>query len=315
MPRPPCLKGSVACLHWTSDSSVACSGKIEIHFSLHLKITWPPNSFLSSHKRAVCPTCRVLYAVSQRCAYCKGKRLRQITQALVVCAANEGDAENPAISQEVLPGNFADDLQALLSTPPATLKHIPKASRVQLGQILTELIQNIASSPSIATVGKLILFTRFALDRLPRGGKRGRRQSGNIVSRRLDLWSRTPLSEIMVTLNGSNESLRSEMRAHKSQDDLTKLKLRIKSCLQEGAISKAAKELLSDGLHPWTPSVSQKLHELHPQKPLPPFRDSFADEVHGDCSPEELLGILKSFPLGSAPGPSGLRPISSSVSL
>ena len=23
MPRPPCLKGSVACLHWTSDSSVA----------------------------------------------------------------------------------------------------------------------------------------------------------------------------------------------------------------------------------------------------------------------------------------------------
>ena len=129
------------------------------------------------------------------------------------------------------------------------------------------------------------------------------------MSRRLDLWSRTPLSEIMVTLKGSNESLRSEMRAHKSQDDLTKLKLRIKSCLQEGAISKAAKELLSDGLHPWTPSVSQKLHELHPQKPLPPFRDSFADEVHGDCSPEELLGILKSFPLGSAPGPSGLRPV------
>ena len=73
-----------------------------------------------------------------------------------------------------------------------------------------------------------------------------------------------------------------------------------------GNLSKAAKELVSSGLHPNSPSVMAKLRDLHPQSPLPPLRDASA-LPRFVCEAKEVRTAIRTFPVATAPGPSGLR--------
>ena len=77
--------------------------------------------------------------------------------------------------------------------------------------------------------------------------------------------------------------------------------------IDEGSISKAAKALVSKGMHPYTPQVLQKLSDLHPQRCL--LGSSTASSASSlTFSKEDVLKAALSFPKGSSAGPSGLRP-------
>ena len=80
------------------------------------------------------------------------------------------------------------------------------------------------------------------------------------------------------------------------------------TCLQEGAVSKAAKYLQAAGIHKYEPRILDRLLELHPQSPLPslPPTDSLTAEI--TCSDDEVRQAIITFPAGSAPGLSQLRP-------
>ena len=92
----------------------------------------------------------------------------------------------------------------------------------------------------------------------------------------------------------------------------------IRGLVEEGALSKAAKHLLSEGLADTKDSaVTEKLHSLHPDRPpvnleaagLP--KDIKVDLSAGDEEfswADVTWDAAMSFPPGSAPGPSGLRP-------
>ena len=82
---------------------------------------------------------------------------------------------------------------------------------------------------------------------------------------------------------------------------------------QEGAYSKAVKHLLSEGIHELDPTVLAKLAGLHPaaSPPTCPPLEAFPDielEEEDDPGLDFYCKVLASFPRGSAPGPSGLRP-------
>ena len=82
---------------------------------------------------------------------------------------------------------------------------------------------------------------------------------------------------------------------------------------QEGAYSKAVKQLLSEGVHDLDPAVLAKLAALHPHADLPvcPLSDAappFSLEDEDDPGLGFYTKVLASFPWGSAPRPSGLRP-------
>ena len=80
------------------------------------------------------------------------------------------------------------------------------------------------------------------------------------------------------------------------------------TCLQEGAVSKAEKYLQAAGIHKYEPRILDRLLELHPQSPLPslPPTDSLTAEI--TCSEDEVRQAIITFPAGSAPGLSQLRP-------
>jgi hypothetical protein len=88
----------------------------------------------------------------------------------------------------------------------------------------------------------------------------------------------------------------------------------VERALADGALSKAAQLVLDSSKGPCSREDVEKIQrcmaDLHPQEstdnfpPAPPPVD--ADDVH--VSPESVLQAVKSFPLGSSAGPSGLRP-------
>ena len=86
-----------------------------------------------------------------------------------------------------------------------------------------------------------------------------------------------------------------------------KLHRAVMKAIDEGSISKAAKALVSKGIHPYTPQVMQKLWDLHPQRCLPGVSTTPAFPFM-TFSKEDVLKAALSFPKGSSAGPSGLRP-------
>ena len=91
----------------------------------------------------------------------------------------------------------------------------------------------------------------------------------------------------------------------------------VRGLVEEGAFSKAARHLTSEGLADVSdPGVAEKLRDLHPLGPSVDFGDSLPHPGNGPAQlPPDLedwetfcFQAISYFPVGSAPGPSGLRP-------
>jgi len=99
----------------------------------------------------------------------------------------------------------------------------------------------------------------------------------------------------------------------KKEEDTDGLRQRIMQLVGEGALSKACASLMSQGLAPQDARTKELLQALHPSRndmteaDRPHCVDCDEDEFM-EFSPEEVEKALQSFPLGSAPVPTGLRP-------
>jgi len=176
----------------------------------------------------------------------------------------------------------------VLGTQPSTIKHIPKAACVLYSNAFAQLIESLVASPSIGSLGKLMLFVRFSLAQLPRGGKRAQRQGGHILAERLNEWHASSYLEILKKLKPQEASAASEP----PRNHATRLKERVKASIQEGAIAKAARELISDGLHPNSASIVRKLKDLHPQRPLPAPVWNATRAPPFECTAEDMICFL-----------------------
>ena len=82
---------------------------------------------------------------------------------------------------------------------------------------------------------------------------------------------------------------------------------RAKQAVQDGLYSKAIKALTSEGLASPSTTILHEMLSKHPQAP-PPSLPSGTPPSPSQLSEKVILRQVKSFPNGSAPGPSGLRP-------
>ena len=104
---------------------------------------------------------------------------------------------------------------------------------------------------------------------MPRGGKHGRSQTRSLLTKRLLPFRTNNLANITEDLTSTlpaqmNHHVAIEV-AEDGDQQLESVRRRIHALVAAGNLSKAARELVSTGTHEMTPTIQQKLHDLHPQ--------------------------------------------------
>ena len=210
-------------------------------------------------------------------------------------------------------------LQRLLQCPVGVLSHIPAALRATVGDALALLLRGVAEAPTELGMWALLAFPKLVLRANARGGRSHNTDVATEVNRRLFMW-RTwqwgPLWEEALASarpQGQGPITRGRTAAAAVTEETCK---RLRRLVGEGAPARAMQTLLSEGVHDAAdPEVQQRLRELHPGAPPLASED---EGLLGTASPlvpnvseawlAAVLDAVRTFPNGSAPGPSGLRP-------
>ena len=166
-----------------------------------------------------------------------------------------------------------------------------------------DVFSNIRATPSDVNVWcKLFMLSHCILSSPKRGGRYHWQAVEMLVKCRIRRWREgdiigpwnsvldgagQPSSNHAVRKKGTPESLR-ESNAR-----------RARQVMKDGLYRKAIQSLGSDGLAPLSVENQAVMLSKHPQAPPPP--------TSVQVTIEEVARALKSFPNGSAPGPSGLR--------
>ena len=210
-------------------------------------------------------------------------------------------------------------LQRLLQCPVGVLSHIPAALRPPVGDALALLLRGVAEDPTELGMWALLAFPKLVLRANARGGRNHNADVVTEVNRRLFMW-RTwqwgPLWEEALASarpQGQGPNTRGRTAAAAVTEATCK---RLRRLVGEGAPARAMQTLLSDGVHDAAdPAVQQRLRELHPGAPPLASGDGGALGMAALLVPDvseawlaSVLDAVRTFPNGSAPGPSGLRP-------
>ena len=209
----------------------------------------------------------------------------------------------PEIPIDALPS-----LDSTLSLQTPTLHHIPKGARDAWALLVGEVLSSLIASPSQSEAWrKLFMLARCILASPPRGGWR---DSLRLVLTRIQKWRDGRVSELLADVGAEDKRLKARLVGHSSSDlspDSLRRNNAIRACsaVGDGQYRKALQSLTSAGLAQPSQDV---LHEmLHKQLP------SNSSALPADPPPPpvqvtaaEVSRALKSFPNGSAPGPSGL---------
>ncbi len=188
-----------------------------------------------------------------------------------------------------------------------TLKHVPLRARTQWARALRVALGEVERQKSHDAVAQLMMLPKCCLS-LPasgRGGRKHRKRSGRSTLARLARWAdgeRTALFRDAPRAGRRARGASNAEAAARARAD------RAEQLARDGLWSKAAAALLDVGVADASDATRAELERLHPQPhdsvgafpcgevPLPP-----------PISAEDILGHLRGFPRGTAPGPSGLR--------
>ena len=212
-----------------------------------------------------------------------------------------------------------------------TVRHIPAMCRAAVADELAKLVGEVAApSPTWEALHKLMCFPKLVLRSSNRGGHKHQHHVAHDLERRLRCFQAGQLADLWREAQAQSrkvapDRVRTRQQARLEEDgELPASQVgRIRALIEEGALSKATKLLLSTGLaNSSDPSVRQALMDLHPpaQPHLVPGDDlptevasNVALEGDKDAQDAEWTKIARraiaSFPPGSAGGPSGLRPV------
>ena len=228
---------------------------------------------------------------------------------------------------------FAPSFEEVLRAQVPTIRHIPAMCRSTVANELARLVRDVAVPvPTWEALHLLMCFPKLVLRSSGRGGRRHQRQAAHDLdgrlrhfqSGRLDvLWAEV---QAVVHRTPSEHQARTRASARMEEEGIMPRSLvgKIQSLVEEGALSKASKLLLSTGLaNSQEPGVERVLRDLHPPA-LPhlvagvDLPQSTASTLGGQAREEDdgesewakkAWSAITSFPPGSAGGPSGLRPI------
>lgn len=134
-------------------------------------------------------------------------------------------------------------------------------------------------------------------------GPRDWKETLCLVRERLRLWSQGTLSDLWEGVLKEADKVGVSSNSPTDEVNLR----RSRSAVENGQYRKAIQALSSRGLAPDNDETYQSLLDLHPQS-LPPTLPSSQAPPSATFSSSIVLAAIDSFPKGSSPGPSGLRP-------
>jgi hypothetical protein len=192
-------------------------------------------------------------------------------------------------------------LGEVMATRVRTLKHIPKKARQLWAQALTQAIALVNETQSVEAWTQLMMLPKATLLAPPRGGKRHRAQAATYTLDRLACWQAGERATLWEDVTGKQSQKRQKPE---TSEDRRK---RAEALCREGFDRKACASLISNGILPESPDTRDALKKLHPAKSAPTCPVLSTLPAAEEIPLHVVEKVLKSFPLDSAPGPSGLR--------
>ena len=259
----------------------------------------------------LCPRCNMVLT-SRGCHACCGKPAHPTRTAdppVLHAAQQAGNASR----YDGLP-----DPQTVLATFIRVMRHVPNGVRIPFCDALRDCIQRFTELSSKQTLTLVFLLPKVVLASTGRGGKRGKRQVAHVCLQRLERWSNGEYALLWKeTLEQRAGPIMQDVRGDntdRTQDEEVRhLQRRILDILSEKGLSKAAKELVSDGVHNSSPSVLQKLRDLHPRADEPVVADAYPPAQcswtqNAESTEASIKTVIQQFPAASGADPSQLRP-------
>ena len=157
------------------------------------------------------------------------------------------------------------------------MRHLPNAAIRPVAALMEVLIKELVDGTSWETAHRFLCFRKLVL-RAGRGGKGKGAQAAVDIIRRVRLfekwdiavvWSEIQTATLARGKKTSRPNTRSQTTARTGEEDARdqlpgSVVDTIRGLVQEGALSKAAKHLLSEGLADSTdPAIAEKLRQLH----------------------------------------------------
>ena len=192
----------------------------------------------------------------------------------------------------------------ICSAPWSTLPYIPSAIREDWSRLFTSAMRQFLQTPNASTLSLVYLTSKALLAQPTRGGRTRREALLRTFRDRILLWERGEIDTLWEQLKLQNRRLSEKPHLFKSE---VKELNRVAHLVDAGYLSKAARQLLSHGIHERTPETLEKVRQLFPQPANPhPLRGPITASSLS-ITPDQLLKVIDKTPQGLAPGPSGLR--------
>ena len=196
----------------------------------------------------------------------------------------------------------------ILQAPIPTLKHIPKRVRDRWARVLGDCLSSICDNPDDFAPWFLVLMvSKCILSSPPLGHRMRWREISKLVKARISRWQAGEFSTLWKEALDGGWSLQKRSKALGPSQQRSNNIRRAKQAVQDGQFSKAIKALTSDGLADHSAAIVQEMLSKHPQAPPPALPPGLVPPSIS-LNEQAVLRGAKSFPIGSAPGPSGFRP-------
>ena len=188
-----------------------------------------------------------------------------------------------------------------------TLQHVPKGARDCWARAFSECLAAVCDVPAdLSSWSKLFMIAKCVLASPATGHRLRWREITTLVRSRIDRWRAGDVASLWSKAVAGGHSLSKRAQSSSGSQRSRNIR-RAKLSVQDGQYSKAIKALTSNGLATPSAEVLEEMLEKHPQVPPPTL-------LSGPAPPPLILSEsvvkrgVRSFPNGSAPGPSGLRP-------
>ena len=214
----------------------------------------------------------------------------------------------PSLEASLPPSRSLPSISNIMTANIPTLRHVPKGARDRWARVLGECLSAVCDSPSEEARWLTLFMSAKCLLASPPSGRRLRwYEIFRLVKKRLARWLDGDLPALWTEAVAGGHTLGIRMNRFRPASLQSHNIRRAKQAVQDGQYSKAIKALSSAGLATPSDDILQEMLQKHPQADLPSLPP---DPVPSPYSLSEaaVLKAVRSFPKGSASGPSGLRP-------
>ena len=214
-------------------------------------------------------------------------------------------SQGASVTTTPSPTVVVPSLSSIFRSSITTLQHVPKGARDSWARVLGDCLCTVVTDPADITGWTRLFMLPKCILASPSAGHRLRwREILALVRSRIKRWAEGDLSALWSEAEAGALSL-SKQSTSATQNSINSRRAR--AATQCGQYSKAIKALTSEGLAPPSSTILEEMRAKHPQAPPPTLP---SDPVPPAVIVNESIvrRCVRSFPNGSAPGPSGLRP-------